>query len=280
MSEFDEGLAIGLLLGSDDGGGGGNSPIFDDIIANKIEIGTIYSYDIYKITLNLWWTNDMTVAQCAGFHVMEDANGYPIAVAAIPDEPSNTCYLMFITYENNTPICATICRKGDATAPYVMREDKTYRTAFKEGAGNKGVCYKQAESLKKDGIWTFSDITNINALTQGSSSATIKTHWTNRFEFKVTGTLNYRYRSRTYNISTGVLSDWTYMDFSQSFEWDYTIAGGCTSQPLVIVSWDCTYYKVPLSTLCRVWTQINYNINRYMIQQPASRLVIPTYVDG
>lgn len=274
-NSFAVGYALGWKRGSDSGGG--QPSTFDDIISNKIEIGTIYSDDTYRISLNLWWTNDMTVAQCAGLHTMEDVNSYPLSIMAAADGLTNRCYLIFITYENNNSICATICRKGDNTTPYFTGEDLTYRCTS-SAAGNKTAWYKQAESLRKDGTWTFGNITDIAPISQGGSgspSPNQKIHWTNRFEFKVTGTLNYQYRSRRY--SSAGLSDWTYLDTSQSFTWDYTLAGG-GQIPLVIVSWDCTYYNVPLSELCRVWTQINYNVNR-RYYATTSQIVVPTLIE-
>ena len=274
-NSFAVGYALGWKRGSDSGGGGGGKPsTFDDIITNKVEIGTVYSDDTYRISLNLWWTNDMTVAQCAGLHTMEDAGSYPLSIMAAADGLSSRCYLIFITYENDAPICATICRKGDNSTPYFTGEDVSYRCTS-SAAGNKTAWYKQAESLKRDGTWTFSDITDIAPISQGGSGSPIKIHWTDRFEFKVTGTLNYQYRSRRY--SSAGLSDWTYLDTSQSFTWDYTLAGG-GQIPLVIVSWDCTYYNVPLSELCRVWTQINYNVNR-RYYATASQIVIPILIE-
>ena len=274
-NSFAVGYVLGWKRGSDSGGG--QPSTFDDIISNKIEIGTIYSDETYRITLNLWWTNDMTVAQCAGLHTMEDANSYPLSIMAAADGLTNRCYLIFITYENNNPICATICRKGDNTTPYFTGEDLTYRCTS-SAAGNKTAWYKQAESLRKDGTWTFGNITDIAPISQGGSGSPTpnqKIHWTNRFEFKVTGTLNYQYRSRRY--SSAGLSDWTYLDTSQSFTWDYTLAGG-GQIPLVIVSWDCTYYNVPLSELCRVWTQISYNVNR-RYYATTSQIVVPTLIE-
>ena len=82
-NSFAVGYVLGWKRGSDSGGGG--SSIFDDIITNKVEIGTIYSDDTYRISLNLWYTNDMTVAQCTGLHTMEDANSYPLSIMAAAD---------------------------------------------------------------------------------------------------------------------------------------------------------------------------------------------------
>ena len=275
-NSFAVGYVLGWKRGSESGGGG--SSIFDDIITNKVEIGTIYSDDTYRISLNLWYTNDMTVAQCAGLHTMEDVNSYPLSTMAAADGLSGRWYLMFITYENNTPICATLCRNSNNITPYIIGEDVTYRCTSST-AGNKTAWYKAAESLKKDGTWAFTEITDIAPISQGGSGSPTpnqKIHWTNRFEFKVTGTLNYRYRSRTYNSTTG-FSDWTYLDTSSTFVFNYTITGG-GQIPLVIVSWDCTYFNVPLSELCRVWTQINYNVNR-RYYATTSQIVVPTLIE-
>ena len=54
MSDFDEGLAVGLAIGRKKFSGSMSDPIFHDIIDNSETIMTVPVDDTYTFTLNFW----------------------------------------------------------------------------------------------------------------------------------------------------------------------------------------------------------------------------------
>jgi hypothetical protein len=271
-NSFAVGYVLGWKRGSDSGGG--QPSTFDDIISNKIEIGTIYSDETYRITLNVWYTEEPSVRDIP--MAQQDWNTtYPIS--RVFDDFIGCWYLMFITYRNSIPVCATICRQEPNTsfAP-IIRGSKGY-TRIQEYSGiYNRVWFKSSETLLKDAVWTFGEITNIAPVSIGGNISANKRRWWGAFEFKVDTTVNYRTRFRSYNSATGELNDWTYTDQSLSLTLDYTIAGGTSQFPLSIISWDGSYFNISLSELKNICMEIWYNVNK---RYYTSQVVMPILID-
>ena len=124
MSEFEEGLAIGMLLG--DSAGSGPTPptptpvygdsVLEEILENSFIIGTVCTYGEFRVELRLWQSNGMyTGGFYTSYRHFTIANNqyYPNLDNPGMHAPTYTTgggIAVFIVFKNSTPIYAnTAC---------------------------------------------------------------------------------------------------------------------------------------------------------------------------
>lgn len=245
MSEFEEGLAIGMLLG--DSAGSGPTPptptpvygdsVLEEILQNSFIIGTVCTYGEFRVELRLWQSNGMytggfftsykqfTVSNNKyypnldnpGFHTPIYTTGGGIAV--------------FIVFKNSTPIYANTACSAVTSSITVIGSGASYRITSNYPSTppyhNKivnylGVYWDGTYDITKASIEIVEPIHNFELMTTNSGGA--NSYWTGNIRvaarIKWTSTrhdISYRgddigweETSNVYTLDSGREMNWVY----------------------------------------------------------------------
>lgn len=215
-NSFAVGYVLGWKRGSDSGGGGHietRDTTYEDILANHQEIGTIWDDGTFKLTLNIWATENIRGGIPLASHMIQSNSNYPPVSGAF--ELVQMYYAVIIVYKNGEPQYAKLLNSKNNDSGIIANAQGAYSTSFDidpDGSGVKWYEWSRVFFIEqtKAGIWTPANITDF-------SFATIGGIWEPRghIKFKVTAdiTADMIYASRRESRGPNgeiILSDWNY----------------------------------------------------------------------
>lgn len=243
MSEFEEGLAIGMLLG--DSAGSGPTPptptpvygdsVLEEILENSFVIGTVCTYGEFRVELRLWQSNGMYTG---GFNtsyrhfVIANNQYYPNLDNPgmhTPLSVSGGGIAVFIVFKNSTPIYANTAG-GAVTSGTVIGSGAVYRNTTNYPATppyhNKIVNYLSmfwdgSYDITKASVEIVEPIHNFELLTNSSGTSAYWTgdirvaariKWTStRHDISYRGDeIGWEETTNTYTLDSGRDMNWVY----------------------------------------------------------------------
>ena len=109
MADFDEGLAIGLVLGRKKGGGGNRSDVFHDILDNSEAWIEARIDSKFKYTASLWYTERFELYDSGYLNYVNGFDSDNTTVyEMLPIECRKNVYCTLVAWENNVPLFAKI----------------------------------------------------------------------------------------------------------------------------------------------------------------------------
>lgn len=258
MSEFEEGLATGLLLG--DGGGGSSikDDTFDDIIANKQEIVTLWQDNTFKITLNVWYNEDVRGGVRDFNYISNNPFGYtPRSSFYVWTQ---NWYAVVIVYKNNVPQYAVFLNSSynNQDVPGTMF---TY-TKNMNAVSHDNIhtyWYQSAYADFSNTVWAFDPVTAFEFPTSSGM-------WNGCMKFKTAYSAPYvaYTRSHTWDGDTPVLSDWSgrNLTMSDTTYFDYTRTNA--KQANLILSSYSRFTKLTHSDYQQLINELMYAVNTYL----------------
>lgn len=191
MSEFEEGLAIGMLLG--DSAGSGPTPptptpvygdsVLEEILENSFIIGTVCTYGEFRVELRLWQSSGMYTG---GFYT--SYRHFVISNANLDNPGMHTpTYItgggiaVFIVFKNSTPIYANTSVSAVSSSVAVIGSGVTYgNTTNITPYHNKIVNYLRtywdgSYDITKASVEIVEPIHNFQLMTSGSGTSA---YWT------------------------------------------------------------------------------------------------------
>lgn len=237
MSEFEEGLAIGMLLG--DSNGGGPTPptptpvygdsVLEEILENSFIIGTVCTYGEFRVELRLWQSNGMYTG---GFNtsyrhfVISNANLDNPGLHT-PTYTSGGGIAVFIVFKNSTPIYANTACGAVTSGITVIGSGVTYgNTTNVTPYHNKIVNYLRmywdgTYDITKASVEIVEPIHNFELVTTGSGTSAYWTgnirvaariKWTStRHDISYRGDdIGWEETSNVYTLDSGREMNWVY----------------------------------------------------------------------
>lgn len=215
-NSFAVGYALGWKRGSDSGGGGHietRDTTYEDILANHQEIGTIWDDGTFKLTLNIWATENIRGGIPLASHMIQSNSNYPPVSGAF--ELVQMYYAVIILYKNGEPQYARLLNPPGNDSGVVGNSQGAYSTSFDIDPDGSGVKWYEWSRVFftdqiKAGIFSTASITDFSFVTIGGL-------WdiTGHVRFKISANLtaDMIYALRQESRGPGgeiILSDWSY----------------------------------------------------------------------
>ena len=260
MSAFEEGLATGLLLGDSGGSPSIKDDTFDDIIANKTEITTLWQDNTFKITLNMWYNEDGDVrGGVRDWSYISNAQTSYTPRSSFYVWTQNW-YAVVIVYKNNVPQYATFLNSSynNQDVPgTVVTYTKTMNVVSYDSS--HVYWYQSAYADFSNTVWAFDPVTAFEFPTSSGM-------WNGCMKFKTAYSATYvaYRRSHTWDGNTPVLSDWSGQSYTASDNtyFDYTRANA--KQANFILASYSRFTKLTAGDYQRLINELMYAVNTYL----------------
>lgn len=257
-NSFAVGYVLGWKRGSDSGGGSSiKDDTFDDIIANKQEIVTLWQDNTFKITLNVWYNEDVRGGTRDYSYISNQTTYTPKSSFYVWTQ---NWYAVVIVYKNNVPQYAAFLNSSYDNTD-VPRPLFTYTKNMSAVSHDSThiYWYQWAYADFSSTVWTADPVT---AFEFPSSSGM----WNGCMKFKTAYSARYTAynRSLSWDGDTPVLSDWTgqAMTISSAHDWDYTRANA--KQANIILPSYSRFTKLTHGDYQQLINELMYAVNTYL----------------
>ena len=256
-NSFAVGYVLGWKRGSDSGGGSSSikDETFDDIIANKTEIATLWQDSTFKITLNVWYNEDVR----GGVRDFSYISNQTISPKSSFYVWTQNWYAVVIVYKNNVPQYAAFLNSSynNQDVPGTLfTYTKNMSTAM---WGNHTYWYQSAYADFSNTVWTFDPVTAFEFPTSSGM-------WNGCMKFKTAYSAPYvaYTRSHTWDGDTPVLSDWSGRNLTMSGTtyFDYTRTNA--KQANIILPSYSRFTKLTHGDYQQLINELMYAVNTYL----------------
>ncbi len=199
-------FAVGYALGWKRGSSGGSSSIkddtFDDIIANKAEIATLWQDSTFKITLNVWYNEEFRGGTIDYSYISNYFSGSPRSSVYVR---THNFFCVLIVYKNSVPQYVVFLNSSydNTNTP---RPIFTYTDTYSFTSNNGHTYWYQSNRADFSATrWVFDPCTGFEFTTDNSGM------WNGCMKFKTKGTAVYTPYRRfvtSWSGDTPVLQDW------------------------------------------------------------------------
>lgn len=262
MAEFTDGIAVGMAIVRPTGGSPSiKDDTFDDIIANKTEIATLWQDSTFKITLNMWYNEEFRGGAREWSYISNYAIGSPRSSFYVR---THNFFCVLIVYKNGVPQYVVLLNSSyDNTntpnAIFTYTDTYSYVSNYESG---HTYWYQATRADFSATRWVFDPCTDFEFTTDNSGM------WNGCMKFKTKGTATYASYRRHVSSWSGdvpVLQDWqrdpdvtvsTYSDL------DYTRSNAKMAN-LILPSYS-RFTKLTHDDYQALMNELMYAVNTYL----------------
>lgn len=203
MAEFTDGIAVGMAIVRPTGGSSSiKDDTFDDIIANKTEIATLWQDSTFRITFNTWYNEEFRGGAIDYSYIANYFSGSPRSSSYVR---THNFFCVLIVYKNSVPQYVALLNSSydntNTPAPIF-----TYADTYSATSNNGHTYWYQAVRADFSATrWVFDPCTGFEFTTTNNGM------WDGCMKFKTKGTATYASYSRqvsSWSGDTPVLEDW------------------------------------------------------------------------